>query len=963
MKTKITKILGVALTVTILASLLITTVASPAMAGDRKWTKSNPPAAGADGDWFWHDDIDQIGPVAKTADGVLLCYMNKDGNHWLMKSSDMGRTWGRIKKYTTAQGGIAGEILDFAVDPTDGESFYALDDNNKVWRTTDMGASFVSITETGLVGTLNSIDFNWVGGNAYLFGGTNNDAFRFDEYEYGATWQVLGLNAYAGGPVNVLDIRTSPNFSDEVNPMVMALYTYAGDTFVDYKYGSGDWGSLTGQVTLSATGSADDGRFNETFPADFDSDNATGQLEYWVVLDDGNVATQGIYRVVGAVSFNKNNDTDFISCDFAGNVGSGSILAGTDDGNIYRCNDGVGGTWVTARNVPYGPPGSTGDVWVIMGDDYLEDDFAVAAMNDPAVFVYQPVDRQWVGQSLAELELSTIGDIAFGSTRFQIIHDTGLGPNYTALLRHDGTNWDILVWGNQNSIDGVVVSDEFDTDETVFYWNGIQLARSTNTGNRFINQLSTPGNGATQLTAVHAFNSSTLLICHDTGTHTTGNNGTTWGNHATNFTDGVSLAVNPEDSDEVLAGDDNGDIWKSSNKGKTWAEVKKGTKSIAGGSDVYVAFDPTDTSRYFAAGEDGGGNLAIDRFGADGWLDIDPPAGGAATGIVVTEGCSPVLYTTDDVNTGVIRTLNPQAKVANILWENVTKGGPDNLFDLNLVEGSIVLFAAGIGTNHVWTFTDTLVVPVEGVSTVVDADTQSVLVTWSAMDGADRYQVQVSGRDDFDGTIDDASVAATGYRFFLGIPGGTYFVRVRVEMGEPFLSCWSATASFQKAMGPQGWNPFQSFDGSIGNVAPPPGSKGVDPIQPLFQWNPGDDAASYEFQLATNAAFAGADTKVVKSPTYIWPGDLEYGTVYYWRVRAIKANGAVSEWAMGVFTTMEEAVPEQPPVVVAPPQPAPPPQYIPTTYIPEYILWVIVGIGALLIIALLILIMKTRRVA
>jgi hypothetical protein len=37
-----------------------------------------------------------------------------------------------------------------------------------------------------------------------------------------------------------------------------------------------------------------------------------------------------------------------------------------------------------------------------------------------------------------------------------------------------------------DNIDGIFVSDEFETDETVFWWNNATINRSTNGGDRFI---------------------------------------------------------------------------------------------------------------------------------------------------------------------------------------------------------------------------------------------------------------------------------------------------------------------------------------------------------------------------------------------------------------------------------------------------------------------------------------------
>ena len=74
-------------------------------------------------------------------------------------------------------------------------------------------------------------------------------------------------------------------------------------------------------------------------------------------------------------------------------------------------------------------------------------------------------------------------------------------------------------------------------------------------------------------------------------------------------------------------------------------------------------------------------------------------------------------------------------------------------------------------------------------------------------------------------------------------------------------------------------------------------------------------------------------------------------------------------WANGVFTTMAKPVAPTPPVVVQPPAAPAPPEVVtievPTVVqqpIPSMLLWVVVIIGAVLVIALIILIVRTRRI-
>jgi hypothetical protein len=129
-----------------------------------------------------------------------------------------------------------------------------------------------------------------------------------------------------------------------------------------------------------------------------------------------------------------------------------------------------------------------------------------------------------------------------------------------------------------DNIDGIFVSDEFETDETVFWWNDTQIARSTNGGDRFINQLSAV---ADNVNGAHAFDSSHMVVATDSGTYYSGNNGTTWGNNAaavlsgnhngTAVTEPASFSVDPTDSDHVLIGAGQSGparVYESTNQGK-----------------------------------------------------------------------------------------------------------------------------------------------------------------------------------------------------------------------------------------------------------------------------------------------------------------------------------------------------------------------------------------------------------
>ena len=149
-------------------------------------------------------------------------------------------------------------------------------------------------------------------------------------------------------------------------------------------------------------------------------------------------------------------------------------------------------------------------------------------------------------------------------------------------------------------------------------------------------------------------------------------------------------------------------------------------------------------------------------------------------------------------------------------------------------------------------------------------------------------------------------------------------------------------------------------------------------IQPTFTWTASATATSYEFVLAEEIGqdnkFAIIDYSASTSINgHVSREQLKWGTVYNWRVRAISAAGA-SAWTEGFFTTISEPVPAPepvPPVIIEPTPPAPAPEIIlqippteaPVNVIPPYLLWTVIAVGAVLIIAVVVLIVRTRRVA
>jgi hypothetical protein len=192
------------------------------------------------------------------------------------------------------------------------------------------------------------------------------------------------------------------------------------------------------------------------------------------------------------------------------------------------------------------------------------------------------------------------------------------------------------------------------------------------------------------------------------------------------------------------------------------------------------------------------------------------------------------------------------------------------------------------------------------------------------------------------------------------LPGTTYYWRVRTET--PMYSDWSETRSFT-IESPETFT-----------ISGPALGSGDVSTTPTLSWAPYEGAIKYELALSEFPNFSILDWSAnVDNPFYAVGEDdaLKYSTTYYWRVRGVTSESPyeAGPWITGVFTTMAapEPPPEDEPDVITVPGETKiievPVVEVRDTPIPTYLLWVIVGVGAVLIIALIVLIVRTRRVA
>jgi hypothetical protein len=298
--------------------------------------------------------------------------------------------------------------------------------------------------------------------------------------------------------------------------------------------------------------------------------------------------------------------------------------------------------------------------------------------------------------------------------------------------------------------------------------------------------------------------------------------------------------------------------------------------------------------------------------------------------------------------------------------------------------GSVMLYGFD-QANSVWYFDDA--VALNGVSLLGPADNSRVNIvspltgasaavnfTWSRLSKATGYFLFIAldemftellgapiavGTGALPNTLDPVSSIPPGTTFQAGT---TYSWRVATYL--PVSSGFSETRSFT----------VQPTAASVPSPSSPENGGSIDNTTPGFSWTPVSGATMYQFQLSADPAFGTtlmdeelAGAGIVSSAT------LERGKQYFWRVRALAPVEGDWSTVANFEVAMEAAAPAPPvvieqtpaPVIEIPPAPPAnvieiPPAPAPEQIAPAYI-WAIIIIGAVLVIAVIVLIVRTRR--
>jgi len=179
--------------------------------------------------------------------------------------------------------------------------------------------------------------------------------------------------------------------------------------------------------------------------------------------------------------------------------------------------------------------------------------------------------------------------------------------------------------------------------------------------------------------------------------------------------------------------------------------------------------------------------------------------------------------------------------------------------------------------------------------------------------------------------------------------GAIYWWRIRVYKSATGQLAWSPWSDARSFIVKPGFIVTSPYYGVI-LLSPANGCIGCKVKPVSFSWSPWQNATKYQINVAKDPEFKQmVVTATTTTTAYEYNGTLDYSTNYFWCVRAVEINGQPipSDWS-ATFSFQTE------------PAPAPPAQAPAEPSTPVWV-WVIIAIGAILVIATLILILRTRR--
>jgi hypothetical protein len=892
--------------------------------------------------------------------------------------------------------------------------------NNHVWWTTNGGTSWVDVANASLLANvptngdvISSVDLGYywqtnvlnivIGINgAVLAAGSNVLMFASGSF----AWTPFGALTK-----QVVGVKFSPNHQSDAEVMAVFKGT-AGLPSVD-TYLTSSIGGLNFDITAGAV----------SYPAVLVASTTAGLTSVQIatatdylantgapilVGTAGLTAGDGIWRVAGRTAGAGGSSTNVLAQAGAhpiiGLKVVGPLATATAyytyglqaTSQVYRSTtfNTATVTWTGASKAPTGAAAAATNTLLGTGGTSIFAMTSGTATTDTALSVSTDGGANF--QQTALIDVGTITNMSLvnvevvdANTMFLIMANSSAGWLRTHVYKttNGGTSWMRIFSSTSTSMTLISASPAYATDATVVVADTATtiVQKSVDGGNSFIPYGVLAAPSALLTTTGGNFYTGAANVLYKSGAFV----------GATGITGTVdSIAVSPKDTTgaTIAVGTTGDTVWQSTNGGTSFTQV--GTAAISAGANALVAYGP-DGALY------AGDNAGVYKW-TTAWSATIAPAATVALGLVVSKDNT--LYVADNTAStatahGVDRSLDPTDTTPVFKSLSYASGFSvgERLSDIAVVSGtgadniyvidSSAVIATNTYTGALQAFSDTLIAvpaitaPKTGA---VLTDTTSTTLSWPAVAGATDYEVTFDGTA-YSGITTNSIVTSAAPMSLSLTPGSTHTWSVRVDsvttpvvVGNTYSDS-SATQTFTLALAAPA--PVQT------SSYPTAGQTDVD-VNPSFSWPVVAGATSYDFVIAEELGNAdkfaiidyGDNTPI---NAYKLKEDLKYNTQYWWRVRAVSGT-TTSAWVVSFFTTEAMPVtttattstapitvnPVTPTVTVTnvmPTQPVVTPTVInqgsTQQVIPTYLLWLVIVVGAVLVIAVIVLIVRTRRIS
>jgi hypothetical protein len=580
--------------------------------------------------------------------------------------------------------------------------------------------------------------------------------------------------------------------------------------------------------------------------------------------------------------------------------------------------------------------------------------------------------------------LAVIGEVVLSPNyvndhTFYIVTNNASGASDTSVWRttDGGLHFTRLMEGNFLAAGGGVIalSNGFASDGTLYVadlgtanlWYSADRGTTWQARNVTIGGFTIADLAAPNSTTLYAANATVGTVAK------TLNSGWVWAGGANIATGGIScrdIKIN-SDGSVVVVGDNGGAVYRSTTSGTAYARV--GAPISA--TPQFVAFDGDTVYAMDAAT----GNISRFVIGTStAWLTIDTGTAAGGEIMLAEDGTLYAVDPTVAANTQVRRSINPTATTPFFEWMTGLGAAAAGQLAVTTASSNEVIVQQGAA---LFTYLDVL-------SRGSPAPTVNAPV--------DGYDVEVNTAVTFSIVNDPAQV--TNWQIFLSndpaftnsaafvnqVPPSTQVVvnltAIGLSVEQPMYWMARATAplrgmfSASRTLNPQ---PALGINAPV--LLGPVGVAAQSvPVMATFSWSAFKSATGYHLQvtkLGSEADFSEDKLVVdeVMGPvtSYAVSEPLEYAAVYAWRVKALTATGETDWSAAQGFTTVDEPVEPQPPVVIEPSDPPeiivetppPPPDIvIEQPQITPGWIYGIIAVGGVLVVVVIVLIMRTRRV-